>query len=318
MLNLDAETVARVLPYDQLVSALADAFAENIIAPQRSHLEVSVADGNPGNLLLMPAWQVGGGMGVKIATIFPDNAKQNQPAVFASYILMNAETGEPLAILDGSELTLRRTAATSALTSRYLSRENSSRLLMVGTGKLAPHMIAAHTTVRPIREVLIWGRNADAARQVAERAASAAFSISVVENLQEAVAAADIISCATLAIEPLIKGAWLCDGQHLDLVGAFRPDMREADTDAVVRASVFVDTRAGALAEAGEIVQALKTDSITAEDIVGELSELVTGKVTGRRNDNEVTLFKSVGAALEDLAAAELAVRKILAESNSQ
>lgn len=315
MLNLDAETVARVLPYEQLIGALEDAFTKDITAPQRTHLDVSVADGNPGNLLLMPAWQVGGGMGVKIATIFPDNARQNCPAVFASYILMSAETGEPLAILDGSELTLRRTAATSALTSRFLSRENSSRLLMVGTGKLAPHMIAAHTTVRPIREVLIWGRNPDAARQVAEQAASAAFSVSVVENLQDAVGAVDIISCATLAVEPLVKGAWLRDGQHLDLVGAFRPDMREADTDAVVRSSVFVDTRAGAFAEAGEIVQAIQTDSITAADIVGELSELVTGEVTGRRDDNEITLFKSVGAALEDLAAAELAVHKILAES---
>lgn len=315
MLNIDAETVARVLPYDQLVSALADAFAANIIAPQRTHLDVPVENGNPGNLLLMPAWQVGGSMGVKIATIFPDNAQQNYPAVFASYILMSAETGEPLAILDGSELTLRRTAATSALTSRFLSRENSSRLLMVGTGKLAPHMIAAHTAVRPIQEVLIWGRNADAARQVAERAASAKFSISVVEDLQEAVGAADIISCATLAVDPLVKGAWLRDGQHLDLVGAFRPDMREADTDAVVRSSVFVDTRAGAFAEAGEIVQALQTDSITVADVVGELSELVTGNVAGRRDDNEITLFKSVGAALEDLAAAELAVRNIQAES---
>jgi len=311
VLNLDANAVAAALPYKELIAALASAFAADINVPPRVHLDVAVPGGNSGNLLLMPAWQAGASLGVKIATVFPDNAKRNCPVVFASYVLMSAESGVPIALLDGTELTLRRTAAASALASQYLSRENAARLLMVGTGNLAPHLIVAHATVRPIEEVLIWGRRPEAAGQLAERAASNALRVSVAEDLEKAVAWADIVSCATLATEPLIRGAWLKDGQHLDLVGAFRPDMREADTDAMMRASLYVDTRSGAMSEAGEIVQAIASRSITASSIVGELRDLATGAVRGRSSEEQLTLFKSVGTALEDLAAAELAVRNV-------
>ena len=235
MLNLDAKTVARTLPYDQLVDALAIAFEQDFEVPQRTHIDVPVPEGVSGNLLLMPAWRPGGCMGVKIATVFPDNAKRGNPAVFASYILMSAETGIPIAVLDGSNLTLRRTAAASALASRFLSREKSSTLLMVGTGNLAPHLIAAHMTVRPIRKVLVWGRRPDAAENVVQKLAYDSLDVSVAADLEDAVGVADIISCATLATEPLVKGEWLKPGQHLDLVGAFRPDMREVDTAAIVR-----------------------------------------------------------------------------------
>jgi ornithine cyclodeaminase len=210
---------------------------------------------------------------------------------------------------------LRRTAAASALASRYLSREDSKKLLMIGTGSLAPHLIAAHATVRAIDEVAIWGRRKAAAMQIAERVAATVSNVSVSENLEEAIAAADIISSATLAVDPLIRGDWLRPGQHVDLVGAYRPDMREADTAALVRASVYVDTYTGALAEAGEIVQALKSNSLTRDRISGELRELATGKVSGRCDSQQITLFKSVGTALEDLAAAELAVHNVTSES---
>lgn len=312
MLNLDTEAVANALPYDQLMDALAIAFAANVEVPKRTHIDVPVPGGAAGNLLLMPAWKPGGGMGVKIATIFPDNATKNYPAVFATYVLMSAETGAPVAVLDGGELTLRRTAAASALASRHLSREDASRLLMVGTGNLAPHLIAAHATARQLSEVLIWGRRPEAAERLAHQVAALSCKVTIARDLEDAVLQADIISCATLSREPLIRGAWLQSGQHLDLVGAFRPDMREADTEAVVRASVFVDTRDGTGTEAGEIVQALQSKAISEEHIRGELHDLVTGAVPGRRSDNEITLFKSVGTALEDLAAAELAI------SNSQ
>jgi ornithine cyclodeaminase len=311
LLNLDANTVAAALPYEQLIAALAKAFAADVNVPLRAHHDVPVAGGTTGTLLLMPAWQAGGSLGVKIATVFPDNAKRNCPAVFASYLLMSAESGVPVAVLDGTELTLRRTAAASALASRYLSRKNSARLLMVGTGNLAPHLIAAHAIARPIREVMIWGRRPEAAAALSNRVASASLKATVVEELKLAVKNADIISVATLATEPLIRGAWLRDGQHLDLVGAFRPDMREADTEAVVRAAVYVDTRAGAMSEAGEIVQALRSKSLAEDSIAGELRDLVTGKVAGRSDERQITLFKSVGTALEDLAAAELAVRNM-------
>ena len=308
MLNLDANDVAEVLPCAQLIEILRCAFREDVTAPDRIHLDIPVRSGTPGNLLLMPAWQVGDRMGVKIATVFPDNGIRGLPAVYASYVLMSAKTGVPIAVLDGSELTLRRTAAASALAADYLARTDARTLLMVGTGNLAPFLIAAHATVRPIENVVIWGRRKEAAEDLAGRLATSAQTVTVANDLQEAVKEAEVISCATLATEPLIHGEWLSAGQHLDLVGAFRPDMREADTAALTKSSVYVDTRAGALAEAGEVIQAQQSGEFSADDIVGELRELCRGDVSGREGD-ETTLFKSVGTALEDLAAATLAVK---------
>jgi len=309
LLVLNANEVAEALPYDQLITELATAFAGDYEVPLRAHHEVALPDGNPGKLLLMPAWQAGGSMGVKIATVFPDNAAQGYPAVFASYILMSAETGIPVAFLDGTEITLRRTAAASALASTYLSKSNSTRLLMVGTGNLAPHLIAAHATARPITDICIWGRRQEAAEKLAATLATSSFSVTVSDSLEEAVGHADVISCATLAIDPLVQGQWLLPGQHLDLVGAFKPEMREADSAAVLGADVYVDTRVGAMSEAGEIVQAINDGSIQASDIKGELRDLVTGTAGGRTSDETITLFKSVGTAVEDLAAAELTLR---------
>ena len=312
MLTLDANQVAAALPYGQLIDALANAFGGNSEVPLRAHHEVLLPDGNPGTLLLMPAWQPGGNMGVKIATVFPDNAAQGLPAVFASYILMSAETGVPVAVLDGTEITLRRTAAASALASRFLSRSDSSRLLMVGTGNLAPHLIAAHATARQLTDICIWGRRREAAKKLAGTLASSSFSVAVADDLGQAVTNADIISCATLASEPLVAGEWLQPGQHLDLVGAYKPDMREADSQAVARAEVFVDTRAGALSEAGDIKLAIDDGSIQEGDVRGELKDLVSGNARGRTSDEAITLFKSVGTAIEDLAAAELVLKNHL------
>jgi len=309
MMILNAKEVASALPYDELIEALKAAFASDVEVPQRAHHEVPVPGANDGTLLLMPAWQAGRSMGVKIATVFPDNAQHDYPAVFASYFLMSAASGLPVAVLDGTELTVRRTAAASALASSYLSRQDARKLLMVGTGNLAPHLIAAHATARPIEEVVIWGRRQTAAEKLAKKVSAPVLSVSVTDDLESAVQDADIISCATLATDPLIKGAWLREGQHLDLVGAFKPEMREADTEAVCRSRLFVDTRAGAVAEAGEIVQAIESGSISEADIVGELSELTSASIAGRNTAAEITLFKSVGTALEDLAAAELALR---------
>ena len=309
LLILDAKQVAAALPYERLIDALAKAFASEFEVPLRAHHEIPTPDGNPGTLLLMPAWQTGGSMGVKIATVFPDNATQGLPAVSASYILMNAATGVPVAVLDGTEITLRRTAAASALASSYLSRGDASKLLMVGTGKLAPQLIAAHATARAITDVCIWGRRAAAAEKLAGTLAKSSWSVTVSDNLERAVGDADIISCATLASEPLVHGAWLKPGQHLDLVGAYKPEMREADSDAVARAEIFVDTRTGALSEGGDIIQAIGDGSIRESDIRGELRDLVTGSARGRMSDDSITLFKSVGTAIEDLAAAELAIK---------
>jgi len=309
MLSLDQSATAAALPYSALIEALAQAFAGDTIVPPRQHYDVPVANESDAALMLMPAWQSGEHIGVKVVTVFPDNSKRDLPAVFGSYLLMSARTGQPIASLDGTELTLRRTAAASALASGYLSRKNSKKLLMVGTGSLAPHLIEAHATARPIAEVCIWGRRTEAANRLAGELSASSLKVSVASNLEQAVGEADLISCATLASEPLIKGAWLAPGQHLDLVGAFGPDMAEADNAALSRADVYVDTRAGAMTEAGEILQAIDNRTMTADDIKASLRELVTGAVPGRQSDETITLFKSVGTALEDLAAAKLAMR---------
>lgn len=305
--NQDA--VASSLPYGGLIAALEEAFRQEAVVPHRAHYQVAVPGAADATLLMMPAWRPGEFLGVKIATIHPGNTEKHLPSVNATYLLLNANTGVPVAVLDGTELTLRRTAAASALASTYLSREDAGILLMVGTGKLAPHLICAHAAVRRFEEVMIWGRGTAAAARLAATLEPASFELKVVDDLEWAVRRADVISCATLAIEPLIRGRWLRPGQHLDLVGAFRPDMSEADTDAIALAEVYVDTMDGATAEAGEIVQAMNIGRLDRSDIVGDLFALTRGTCRRRQSAQTVTIFKSVGTALEDLAAAQLVLQ---------
>ncbi|MFW5679156.1 MAG: ornithine cyclodeaminase family protein, partial [Pseudomonadota bacterium] len=297
----DAAATAAGLPYGRLIAALEDAFREGAEAPVRHAHE----RGPNATLLLMPAWnrRVAG---VKLVTVTPDNADRALPAVYGAYVLFDQTTGAPLAMLDGTVLTLRRTAAASALAARYLARPDAARLALFGAGALAPHLVRAHAIVRPIREIMVWNRTPERARALADALRTEGFAASATEDRQTAVATADIVTCATLASEPLVEGAWLQPGTHVDLVGAFLPTMRECDDTALERARVFVDTRAGALAEAGDLLQPIAAGTFAAERIEGELADLCKGRVRGRRGSDEITLFKSVGTALEDLAAAAL------------
>jgi ornithine cyclodeaminase len=262
----------------------------------------------------MPAWRVGAALGVKLVTIHPDNALRGLPAVTATYLLLDAETGHPRALLDGGELTLRRTGAASALAARYLAAPDAARLLMVGTGRLAPHLIESHALVRPIREIRIWGRNAPRAHALARSLERPGWTVHATEDLESAVRWAHVVSCATLSRDALVQGAWLRSGQHLDLVGAFTPDMCEADDAALGRSELFVDTRQGAFRESGEIIGAMRRGAIEAGSVRGELSDLVSGRAA-RSGASAVTLFKSVGTALEDLVAAELALGAVFNET---
>jgi alanine dehydrogenase len=309
MLQLDAAELARRLDRLTLIDALDAAFRKPCSVPTRwrHHVESAVPGESGGTLLMMPAWNPGGALGIKIASVYPDNAHKGLPAVCAIYLLLDAATGEPRAILDGEELTLRRTGAASALASRHLSSPDASRLLMVGTGRLAPHLIESHLLVRPIREVRIWGRHADRAHALAVSLARADVAIECAENLEAAVRWADVVSCATLSRRPLVHGAWLKAAQHLDLVGAYTADMCETDDEAIARAELFVDTRAGTLGESGEIMGAIARGVIDQSAVRAELSELASGRFT-RSSPQSITLFKSVGTALEDLVAAELAL----------
>jgi len=302
------EELAAVLDDRSLVECLREAFREGAESPLRQHYDVG-ARGTEGTLLLMPAWQPGRSLGVKVATVFPGNAARGRSAVQASYLLLDAQTGAARALMDGAALTRRRTAAASALAATYLARSDSATLVMVGTGSLAPHLVAAHAAARPIREVRVWGRSKEKAAALASRLDRPGLRVTAAPDLDEAVRAADIVSCATLADAPLVHGAWLRPGTHVDLVGGFTPSMREADDDAVRRSRVFVDTPA-ALQEAGDVVQPIARGLLRAED-VADLFDLVRGARPGRQGDAEITLFKSVGTALEDLAAARLAFARL-------
>jgi ornithine cyclodeaminase len=242
---------------------------------------------------------------VKLVNVFPGNGAINLPAVQGVYILFSGKTGEVLAMIDGNELTARRTVAASALASSYLSRPDARTLLIAGTGRLARLMAEAHAVVRPVQRVMVWGREPAKAAAVVAELSGFGFDVSVAEDLRSAVENADIVSCVTLSREPLIQGAWLRPGTHLDLVGGFTPQMRESDDEAVKRASVFIDTP-GAMSEAGDLVIPIASGVLHEADIQADFAALVRGVHPGRTSAEEITFFKSVGASLEDLAAAIL------------
>lgn len=301
-----ASQVENILEVAPLVDALRDAFRRGATVPLRHHHTMEVPGAADATLLLMPAWQPGRYAGIKIVTVFPSNGERGLPSVMGSYVLISARDGQPLALIDGRMLTLKRTAAASALAAKYLSRPDASRLAVIGTGALAPHLIVAHASVRPIGELVVWGRDREKAERLARNFDGRRLKARAAASLEEAVGWADTISCATLSQDPLVLGRWLKPGQHVDLVGGFTPSMREADDEAIARARVYVDTYAGATKEAGDIVQPLANGTLDAKQIAGELAELAQGRVSGRSFHNQITLFKSVGTALEDLAAAEL------------
>ena len=302
----DKKNVASSLQYGILIEALREAFSSKITAPERTQHTIENKNGSDATLLLMPAWKMGEHIGIKIVSVFPENTTQNMSAVHANYFLMNANNGKPIAIMDGTELTLRRTACASALAADYLAKKNADTLLMVGTGNLAPHMIKAHCVVRDYSRILIWGRNEEKAERLALSLDIKDKEIVAKKDLKEASNVADVISCATLSQRPLIMGDWIKPGQHLDLVGAFTPDMAEADSKAIAMSKIVVDTYEGALSESGELINALKEGRIEKKHILSDLRGLVMEEKNIRNDSNDITLFKSVGTALEDLAAAEL------------
>jgi ornithine cyclodeaminase len=304
-----------VLSFEALIDALDQAFRADIVAPDKIAYMIPQPSGDEAKMLLMPAWTSSGErfLGCKLVNVFPDNARLGKPSVYGSYVLMSGDTGEPLALIDGTALTVWRTAAVSALAARYLARDDASHLVMVGAGALAPHLVRAHSAVRPIERVTLWNRTRSRAVGTAFALTAAGFATAIADDLEAAVREADIVSCATLSSAPLVRGAWLKKGAHLDLVGAFTPKMREADDAAVRRARVYVDSRSTAAKSSGDIAIPLKKKVLTLKAIQGDLFELCRGKVKGRRRKDEITLFKSTGLAIEDLAAAMLVWRGLTA-----
>lgn len=306
---LDAAEIRARAPMGELIECLRKAFGA---PPSAGVRQVAPIPGGQGDRLLlqMPAFDGAGAGAIKLVTIFPDNRSKGLPTIQAALVVFSA-TGTPVALLDGAMVTRLRTGAASALASTYLSRADSAHLLIIGTGALAPYMALAHSTVRPIRRVTVAGRREERARETAVEIRSLLagnIDVGIATSLADAVPTADIISCATSSAQPVLAGKWLRPGVFLDLVGGFSPGKREADDEVILRSRLFVDTFEGALAEAGDLLQPLERGLIGRERIEGELSDLVSGRATGRRAADEIILFKSVGTAIEDLAAAKLIV----------
>ena len=311
---ISAAEVDLVLDPAGLADALDAAFRADIVVPVRHHHAMARPDADA-TLLLMPAWNGPATpepyLGTKVVTIFPANGARGLASVQGTYLLMDGATGVPLAALDGARLTVWRTAAASALAARRLARLDAARLVMVGAGALAPFLIRAHMAVRPITHVQLWNHRPEKAAAMAATLAAEGLPVEPVSDLEMAVRAADIVSCATLSTTPVVHGAWLKPGAHLDCVGAYRPTMRESDDEAVRRASLFCDTRAGALKEGGDLAIPLAEGTITPDDVRADLYDLAAGRHAGRSTAGEITLFKSVGTAIEDLAAAILVWNRV-------
>lgn len=303
---ISASFIEQKCNYTHLIQRLREGFSTaDIMVPMRHHYDYP----NPkeeidSTLLLMPAFNPGKDLGVKIVTVNPNNGKYGLPSIQGTYIYIDAHTGNVKAILDATSLTATRTSCTSALASSFLSRQDASSLLMIGTGALSKNLILAHASIRPINRVYIWGRTIEKAKVICDALSHCNFDCIPVAKIEDIISHVDIVSCATLSPTPLVLGKWLMSGQHLDLVGSYKKDTREADDEAVLKSSIFLDTYQGGLKESGDIVFPLNAGVIKKEDIKADLFELCNGTKRGRANEKEITFFKSVGHALEDLIAA--------------
>lgn len=301
----DAAATETALPLDRLVPALQALFAQGCEVPARHVHEVPVPGGQPFTSLVMPAWIPGRYYGIKVINIAPGNARRGLPGLHAVYQLFDGATGVPLALVDGDVLTARRTAATSALAARFLARADAAHLLVVGAGRIAALLPHAYRSVLPLLRVSVWARSPAQAEALARSWQHQGLPARAVTDLRAACGEADIVSCATLATEPVVQGAWLRPGTHLDLIGSFTPAMREADDNCFAGAALYLDTEE-ALHKSGELLGPLQRGVFRREDVRGTLAALARGELQGRRDAAERTVFKSVGMALEDLAAAML------------
>ena len=301
----DAASTRQALPFERLIPALKSMFAGAAEVPARQMLTLAVPGSDALISLIMPAWLVGRAYGVKIVNIAPGNAPSGLPALHASYLLHDATSGVPIALIDGDEITARRTAAASALAASWLARADARHLLVVGAGRVAAVLPAAYRCVRPLDRVTVWARSPPAAQALAERWRQQGLNADAACDLAHAAAQADIVSCATLAAEPIVQGEWLRSGSHLDLIGSFTPAMREADDACFRGARVFIDS-AEALTKSGDLLAPMSRGVFAPADVQATLTELCRGEAQGRRSAGERTVFKSVGSALEDLAAAML------------
>ncbi len=309
----DAAATRNALPFNSLIPALRAMFAAGCNVPPRHVHELQSPGAERMTSLIMPAWVEGRYYGIKTINIAPGNAARGLPGLHATYVLFDAVTGVPLALMDGNEITARRTAAASALAASYLAASDARHLLVVGAGRIARLLPEAYREVRAIERVTVWARSPIQSQELATALRADGFNAEAAADLEAAVRAADIVSCATLSTVPLIAGSWLQTASHLDLIGSFTPEMREADDACLEGAQLYVDTEE-ALQKSGDLLGPMRRGVFSADHVRGTLGSLSrdvggVGKGAaqgGPRIASQRTVFKSVGSALEDLAAAML------------
>lgn len=300
---IEAAQVEQALDFPSLIDALEAGFGGDYGMPPRQVFQLGAASHD--GFALLPAWN-DTLIGVKAFTYFPDNAAAGFASLYSKILLFDRAHGVPLALVDGTSITYWRTAAVSALASRLLSRPESATLLLLGTGNLARFLVAAHLAVRDLKRVLLWGRDGAKARalQASLQASHPGVEFVCINDIEAHAGSADIIVSATGTAAPLLHGAWIAPGCHVDLLGNHSPDRRECDSALIVNSTVYVDNRDNVLREAGELLIPIAEGVFSADAIAGELKDLCRGGTPSRRNSEEITLFKSVGTALSDLIAA--------------
>jgi len=303
MLHFDRQAIESIFSYQEFIPILKESFTKEITSPTRPHYSIPNGAKEPNVLLLMPAWQIDHYIGIKIVTVFQENSDKNLETINGIYLLMDGKTGLTLATYEASTLTAKRTAATSALASSMLARADSKTYTMLGTGKLCTELITAHQSILPLEEVFIWGRNFDKAQTKASQLKNGDVKVSAIVEKTTALSKSDIVSAATFSKTPIVHGKHIRSGTHIDLVGSYLPDYREADDALISKSSLFIDTKA-ALKESGDLIIPINEGVISTTQIQGTLIQLCKGEDPGRLDKNEITFFKSVGYALEDLAIA--------------
>ena len=303
-----ADEIRKVLTFPLLVAALEAAHRR-----PKMEVEDTLLGTQQQQYFVRNAVDAGRYMASKLITSFPANvAGAALPAVQAVCVLFDGTNGKPLAVIDGTELTYWRTAADSALGAKLLASPEPQTLLLVGAGEMSMRLVHAHRAVRPaLARVLIWNRSADRARRVVAQLAAQGIACEAVDDLAAATREADLISSCTRSEQPLVLGADLRPGAHLDLVGGYTPQTREADDEAARRARIFVDCRESAFAGVGDILQPIASGAIGQTDVLGDLYDLVGGRVIGRVAPGDITFFKNAGGGHLDLMTAELIVQRV-------
>jgi ornithine cyclodeaminase len=317
LLVVGGADVRRALPMSDCIEAVDRAMrsfsAEGAVVPLRT---VMTLPGGRNFFGVMPGYlHDPRGLGAKIITVFPDNPKHGMPSHVGLVTLFDSDSGMPLAVMDAAQITAIRTAAASAVATRVLARHDAACLAILGTGEQAVTHLEAISKVRSLHAVRVWGRSGEKAERFAgEQGARLSLPVEASETAKDAVKGADIVCTVSSASEPILSGAWLARGAHVNLVGSSRIFAREADDEVVTMSRFFVDSRASARAEAGELRHAMDAGLISESHILGEIGEVLGGNVPGRTSSHDVTVYKSLGIAAQDLAAARLIYDRAIRE----